>query len=286
MLASKYLSGRKNSIAKSFFTLIELLVVIAIIAILAALLLPALKQAKNQAKIALCVSNLRQVGVITIGYTNDCDGYFPDRKIIWPSNVSWGWFAPETIASKALGPPPFDARPLWIELQLDKLSCPFCIELSSYINDPISAGIVTASSYIYMFGWRENDTDGTSLRTYNRIGTPFRFNGNYFDVLAGDMDFYGLAGGVGYSVSSHPDKSGRLNSPNPSNTSWQHPFWISPVGAPRSSTTLNFVLSDGSVAQYGGVPYTGDSRLKHLPYKHGYSTLADINARWRLLPSK
>jgi prepilin-type N-terminal cleavage/methylation domain-containing protein/prepilin-type processing-associated H-X9-DG protein len=44
------------------FTLIELLIVIAIIAVLLTLLVPALQQAKNQARIALCATNLRHVG--------------------------------------------------------------------------------------------------------------------------------------------------------------------------------------------------------------------------------
>lgn len=62
------------------FTLIELLVVIAVIAILAALLLPALAAAKKKGQQAVCLSNLKQIGLAFAIYLNEPNGRFPDRR--------------------------------------------------------------------------------------------------------------------------------------------------------------------------------------------------------------
>jgi prepilin-type N-terminal cleavage/methylation domain-containing protein/prepilin-type processing-associated H-X9-DG protein len=63
--------------ARQAFTLIELLVVIAIIAILAAILFPVFAQAKAAAKAAVCLSNVKQMGLAWVMYANDYDDMMP-----------------------------------------------------------------------------------------------------------------------------------------------------------------------------------------------------------------
>lgn len=62
---------------RCIFTLLELLIVISIIAILAAVLLPALKSAKDVAKETMCRNNIRQIGLAALNYADDYNSHIP-----------------------------------------------------------------------------------------------------------------------------------------------------------------------------------------------------------------
>ena len=68
------MNGKRKSESWRGFTLVELLVVIAIIAGLLAILIPATRAAREQARRAVCLSNLRQLTTAWLAYANEYDG--------------------------------------------------------------------------------------------------------------------------------------------------------------------------------------------------------------------
>ena len=102
------------------FTLIELLVVIAIISILAAILFPAFARARENARRTSCLSNLKQIGLGMLMYTQDYDEKFPPLGGAAPgcstdfgaSSNAWGRNLMPYIKSVQLFVCPSDSRTL------------------------------------------------------------------------------------------------------------------------------------------------------------------------------
>ena len=102
------------------FTLIELLVVIAIIAILAAVLFPVFATAREKARQTTCASNLKQMGLAFVQYSQDFDEKFPtgmasstplgaSQQVAWPPQLypyvkSIGMYQCPDDVSKAAAP--------------------------------------------------------------------------------------------------------------------------------------------------------------------------------------
>jgi len=81
-MASRKIPLRRRALGRAGFTLVELLVVIAIIGILIALLLPALQVAREAARKAQCINNLKQLGLAAHTHEN-VHKHFPSG--------GWGW---------------------------------------------------------------------------------------------------------------------------------------------------------------------------------------------------
>ena len=144
------------------FTLIELLVVIAIIAILAAILFPVFAKVREKARQTSCVSNMKQIGLAVMQYTQDNDEFFGYRKITTDGSdndalaTSWKMILQPYIKSSGVFKCPSNP-------QKDNL------DNAGVSAGPISYGANTADGGYGVFGTLPANGDAASLAS---VTTP------------------------------------------------------------------------------------------------------------------
>jgi prepilin-type N-terminal cleavage/methylation domain-containing protein/prepilin-type processing-associated H-X9-DG protein len=137
---------------KKAFTLLELLVVISIIACLIAILIPALRIARQQCEGVMCLSNLRQMFIASQVYINNNNGYYPlaySYEFVGSVRISYAWDF-TTIENLGTFPSQIKVIPglLWGGATIEKIQqCPSFKGYSHTIADPYT-GYNYNTSYI------------------------------------------------------------------------------------------------------------------------------------------
>lgn len=236
------------------FTLVELLVVIAVLSVLAALLLPTLQEAQYSARLLVCANQMRQTGFSVMQYTEDYRGRYPYRRVAFEGN---------SHHQKLISDSGVDDRPMLRPyLDLNLLHCPLAPAWpkawGSLDNPAITAHLF--SSYEMWFGSFIAPAVESSYML--RVGDRPKYNGNTFDILLSDFDWYLQS--WNYYGSSHRDRSGLASE----NFFTYGAFWsnTSDFSVSRGEIDRNFLRDDCSAFTITGIMLgNAGTELKDIP---------------------
>lgn len=182
-----------RSIERNRFTIVELLVVVGVIAILAALLLPALKSARDTAKGISCINNEKQMGCAFLYYGSDNDNWLPQP---WSSG-SFNWYRALTVYLIPGSPAYPDAS--WVEMAMKPM-----LRGQTLFTCPTQSNNIIGTAYGIKYPGYEGDTYAGNQYCSNTKLAPWLEGGNASTmIMVGDCEKnYQL---MGWATEGHPN---------------------------------------------------------------------------------
>ena len=229
------------------FTLIELLVVIAIIAILASILFPVFAQAREKARQTACISNMKQLGLAFLQYSQDYDEqlFAPYYFHYIDQNSNGSWSGESLLEPYIKNHPQMSAGTVWV-----------CPDISTFYDGPTTGPEAFGTYYsTYSMNVFLNPPDRDDPDP-DRCYTPANQEGS----VAWNV--------TGLSQGSYSNENNLYyDEPYEHHHEWVGGVNISRIAAP-SNTDLLF---EGYVEGVGpGQPQNGDAYIGNAPEQGDY----------------